>query len=131
MTIILTIYPPYHISSHNTCLSAQHVSEPLGLNPGTLPLPLSWQPVKEKLNKKEDNQEEMNNKVNKVKVAYCVDEGYEFPVEEVDYVNMVWNEDKEVLTKNKDSPNEQLAGQADVPRQRPEWPDPETYKRHS
>ena len=103
----------------------------LGLNPGTLPLPLSGQPVKENLNKKEGNQEEMNNKVNKVKVAYCVDEGYEFPVEEVDYVNMVWNEDKEVLTTNKDSPNEQLAGQADAPRQRPEWPDPETYKRHS
>ena len=76
------------------------VSEPPGLHPGTLPLPQSWQPVKE----------EMNYKVNKVKVANCVNEGYEFPVEKVDYENMVWNEDKEVLTKNKDSPNEQLAG---------------------
>ena len=53
------------------------VSEPPGLHPGTLPL--SWQPVKE----------EINNKVNKVKVANCVNEGYEFPVEEVDYENMV------------------------------------------
>ena len=34
------------------------------------------------------------NKVNKVKVANCLNEGYEFPVEEVDYENMVWNEDK-------------------------------------
>ena len=59
------------------------MSEPPGLNPGTLPLPLSWQPVKEELNKKEDDQEEMNNKVNKVnkvKVANCVNDGYEFPV---------------------------------------------------
>ena len=31
---------------------------------------------------------------NKVKLANCVNEGYEFPVEEVDYENMVWNEDK-------------------------------------
>ena len=93
-----------------------NMSEPPGLHPGTLPLPQSWQPVKEK----------MNNKVNKVKVANWVNEGYEFPVKEVDYENMVWNEDKEVLTKNnKDSPNEQLAGQAEAPRQRPEWPDPE------
>ena len=61
------------------------------LNPGTLPLPQSWQPVKEELNKKEYNQEETNNKVNKVKVANCVNEGYEFPVEEVDNENMVWN----------------------------------------
>ena len=45
------------------------VSEPPGLHPGTLPLPQSWQPVKE----------EMNNKVNKVKVANFVNEGYEFP----------------------------------------------------
>ena len=31
------------------------------------------------------------------------------------------NEDKEVLTtNNKDSPNEQVAGQADAPRQKPE-----------
>ena len=83
------------------------VSEPPGLHPGTLPLPQSWQPVKE----------EMNNKVNKVKVVNCVNEGYEFPVEEVDYENTVWNEDKEVITKNnKDSPNEQLAGQAEAPR---------------
>ena len=85
------------------------VSEPPGLHPGTLLLPQSWQPVKE----------EMYNKVNKVKVANCVNEGYEFPVEKVDYENMVWNEDKEVITKNnKDSPNEQLAGQAEVSRQR-------------
>ena len=28
-----------------------------------------------------------------------MNEGYEFPVEEVDYENMVWNGDKEVLTK--------------------------------
>ena len=62
----------------------------------------------------------MNNKVNKVKLANCLNEGYEFPVEEVDYENMVWNEDKEVITKNnKDSPNEQLAGLAEAPRQRP------------
>ena len=54
-----------------------------------------------------------------------MNEGYEFPVEEVDYENKVWNEDKEVITKDKDSPNEQLAGQAEVPRQRPELPDPE------
>ena len=61
------------------------------------------------------------NKVNKVKVANCLNEGYEFPVKEVDYENMVWNEDKEVLTtNNKDSPNEQVAGHADVPRQKPE-----------
>ena len=92
------------------------MSEPPGLHPGTLPLPQSWQPVKE----------EMNNKVNKVKVANCMNEGYEFPVEEVNYENTVWNEDKEVITKNnKDSPNEQLASQAEAPRQRPEWPDPE------
>ena len=77
--------------------------EPPGLHPGTLPQ--SWQPVKE----------EMNNEVNKVKVANCVNEDYEFPVEEVDCENMIWNEDKEVLTKNnKDSPNEQLAGQAEA-----------------
>ena len=83
--------------------------------------------MKEELNKKEGDQEEMNNKVNKVKVSNCVNEGYEFPVEEVDYENMVGNEDKEVLTTNKkDSPNEQLAGQAEVPRQRPEWPDSES-----
>ena len=43
--------------------------------------------------------EEVNNKVNKVKVANCVNEGYEFPVEEVDYENTVWNEDKEVIIK--------------------------------
>ena len=68
----------------------------------------------------------MNNKVNKVKVANCVNEGYEFPVEEVVYENMVWNEDKEVITtNNKDSPNEQLSGQAEVSKQRLEWPDPE------
>ena len=79
------------------------MSEPPGLHPGTLHLPQSWQPAKE-----------MNNKVNKVKVANCVNEGYEFPVEEVDYENTVWNEDKEVLTKNKDLPNEQLAGQAEA-----------------
>ena len=92
------------------------ISEPPGLHPGTLPLPQSWPPVKE----------EMNNKVNKVKVANCVNEGYEFSVEEVDYDNIVCNEDNEVLTKNhKDSPNEQLTGQAEAPRQRPEWPDPE------
>ena len=66
------------------------VSEPPGLHPGTLPLPQSRQPVKE----------EMNNKV-KVKVANCVNDGYEFPVEEVDYENMVWNEDKEVHPKKK------------------------------
>ena len=61
----------------------------------------------------------MNNKVNKVKVANCVNEGYEFPVEEVDYENTVWNEDKEVITtNNKDSPNDQLAGQVEAPRQR-------------
>ena len=66
------------------------MSEPPGFHPGTLPLPQSWQPVKE----------EMNNKVNKVKVANCVNEGYEFPVEEVDYKNMDWNEDKEVITTN-------------------------------
>ena len=65
------------------------LSEPPRLHPGTLPLPQSWQPVKE----------EMNNKVNKVKLANCVNEGYEFPVKEVDYENMIWNEDKEVLTK--------------------------------
>ena len=47
------------------------VSEPPGLHPGTLTLPQSWQPVKE----------EINNKVNKVKVANCVNEDYEFPVE--------------------------------------------------
>ena len=83
------------------------VSEPPGLHQGTLPPPQSWQPVKE----------EMNNKVNKVRVVNCVNEGYDFPVEEVDYENMVWNEDREVLTKNnKDSPNEQLAGQAEAPR---------------
>ena len=80
------------------------IVRPPRLHPGTLPLPQSWQPVKE----------EMNNKVNKVKVANCVNEGYEFPVEEVDYENTVWNEDKEVITKNKDSPNEQLAGQAEA-----------------
>ena len=92
------------------------LSEPPGLHPGTLPLPQSWQPVKEELNKKEDNREEMNNKVNKVKVVNFVNEGYEFPVEEVDYENMVWNEDKEILTtNNKDSPNEQLASQAEAP----------------
>ena len=57
----------------------------------------------------------MNNKVNKVKVANCVNEGYEFPVEEVDYKNMDWNEDKEVITtNNKYSPNEQLSGQAEA-----------------
>ena len=44
------------------------MSEPPGLHPGTLPLPQSWQPVKE----------EMNNKVNKVKVANCVNEGMSF-----------------------------------------------------
>ena len=56
-----------------------------------------------------------------------MNEGYEFPVEEVDYEKMVWNEDKEVLTtNNKDSTNEQLASQAEAPRQRPEWPDPES-----
>ena len=48
------------------------MSEPPGLHPGTLllplPLPQSWQLVKE----------EMNNKVNKVKVANCVNEGYKF-----------------------------------------------------
>ena len=76
-----------------------------------------WQPVKE----------EMNNKVNKVKVANCVNEGYEFPVEEVDYENMDWNEDKEVIT-TKYSPNEQLSGQAEAPRQRPKWPDPENLQ---
>ena len=65
------------------------MSEPPGLHPGTLPLPQSWQPVKE----------EMNNKDNKVKVANSVNEGYEFPVEEVDNENTVWNEDKEVITK--------------------------------
>ena len=91
------------------------MSEPPGLHPGILPLPQSWQPVKE----------EMNNKVIKVKVASCVNEGYEFPVEEVDYENLVCNEDKEVITKNKDSPNEKFDGQAEAPRQRPEWPDPE------
>ena len=49
-----------------------------------------------------------------------MNEGYEFPVEEVDYENMVWNKDKEVITKNnKYSPNEQLDSQAEVPRQRP------------
>ena len=33
---------------------------------------------------------------------------------------------KKCLQKNnKDSPNEQLAGQAEAPRQRPEWPDPD------
>ena len=89
------------------------VSEPPGLHQGTLPPPQSWQPVKE----------EMNNKVNKVRVANCVNEGYDFPVEEVDYENMVWNEDREVLTKNnKDSPNEQLAGQAEAPRLEAEAP---------
>ena len=46
-----------------------YMSESPGLHPGTLPLSQSWQPVKE----------EMNNKVNKVKVANCVNEGYEFP----------------------------------------------------
>ena len=51
------------------------VLKPPGLHPGTLPLPQSWQPVKE----------EMNNKVNKVKVDNCVNKGYKFPVEEVDY----------------------------------------------
>ena len=71
------------------CHGARSLSEPPGLHPGTLPLPQFWQPVKE----------EINNKVNKVKVANCVNEGYEFPVEEVDDENMVWNEDKEVLTK--------------------------------
>ena len=102
------------------------MSEPPGLHPGTLPLPQSWQPVKEELNKKEDNQEEMNNKVNKVKVTNCVNEGYEFPVEEVHYENMIWNKDKEALTtNNKNSPNEKLASQVKAPRQRPEWPDPE------
>ena len=80
-------------------LNLDVLSEPPRLHPGTLPLPQSWQPVKE----------EMNNKVNKVKVANCVNEGYEFPVKEVDYENMVWNEDNEVITKNKDSLNEQLA----------------------
>ena len=95
--------------------SHRRLSEPPGLHPGTLPLPQSGQPVKE----------EMNNKVNKVKVANCVNESYEFPVEEVDYENMDWNEDKEVITTNKYSPNEQLSGQAEVPRQRPEWQDPE------
>ena len=55
--------------------------------------------------------EEMNNKVNKVKVANCV------------------NEDKEVITKNnKDLPNEQLAGQVEAPRQMPKWPDLENIK---
>ena len=44
------------------------MSEPPGLHPETLPLPQSWQSVKI----------EMNNKVNKVKVANCVNEGYEF-----------------------------------------------------
>ena len=40
-------------------------------------------------------------------------------MEEVDYENTVWNEDKEVITKNnKDSPNEQLDSQAEAPRQR-------------
>ena len=62
------------------------LSEPPALHPENLPLPQSWQTVKEELNKKEDNQEEMNNKV---KEANCVNEGYEFPVEEVDYENMV------------------------------------------
>ena len=70
------------------------LSEPPGLHQGTLPLPQSWQPVKEELNKKEDNQEDMNNKVNKVKVANCAKEGYEFPAKEADYENIVWNEDK-------------------------------------
>ena len=46
-------------------------------------------------------------------------------MEEVDYENMDWNEDKEVITTNKYSPNEQLFSQAEAPRQRPEWPDPE------
>ena len=55
-----------------------------------------------------------------------MNEGYEFPVEEVDYENMDWNEDKEVITtNNKYSPNEQLSGQAEAQRQRPKWPDPE------
>ena len=80
------------------------MSEPPGLHPGTLSLPQSWQLVKE----------EMNNKVNKVKVANCVNEGYEFPVEEVDYENMDWNEDKEVITTNKYSPNEKLFCQAEA-----------------
>ena len=98
----------------HTC--SYKLSEPPGLHPGTLPLPQSWQPGKE----------EMNNKVNKVKVANCVNEGYEFPVEEIDYENMDWNEDKEVITtNNKYSPNGQLSGQAEAPRQRPKWPDPE------
>ena len=79
------------------------MSEPPGLHPGTLPQ--SLQLVKE----------EMNNKVNKVKVANCVNEGYEFPVEEVDFENMDWNEDKEVITtNNKYSPNEQLSGKAEA-----------------
>ena len=79
----------------------------------------------------------MNNKVNKVKVANCVNEGYEFPVEEVDYENMDWNEDKEVITKNnKYSPNEQLSGQAEAPTQRHQGRGPNgqiqrTYKRRS
>ena len=43
------------------------MSELLGLHQRTLPLPQSWQPVKEELDKKVDNQEEMNNKVNKLR----------------------------------------------------------------
>ena len=50
-----------------------------------------------------------NNKVNKVKLANCDNESYGFPVEEIDYKNI----DKEMLTtNNKDSPNEQTAGQS-------------------
>ena len=98
------------------------MSEPPGLHPGTLPLPQSWQPVKE----------EMNNKVNIDKVANCVNESYEFPVEEVDYENMDWNEDKEVITTTTSTHlrNNYLA------RQRCQGSGPNgqiqrTYKRHS
>ena len=79
------------------------------------------------MDKKEDNQEEMNNKFNEVKAANCVNKGYEFPEEEVDYEEIVLKEDKEGLTtNNKDSPNEQLASQVEVPKKKPEWPDPES-----
>ena len=79
------------------------MSESHGLNPGTLTLPQSWQPVKEELNKKEDNQEEMNNKVNKVKVANCVNEGYEFPLKEIDYENLFrFFSDKSMVSQKRD-----------------------------
>ena len=45
----------YHMrldDGRQRCHQDQLLSEPPGLHPGTLPLPQSWQPVKEELNKK-------------------------------------------------------------------------------